>query len=284
MIWFPFSSFFRKKKSADASGDGGYHSRADDRVRAGRTGKNNPSDDPADDPLIQDKKRARRRLVGTVALTLGLAVTLPMVFDSTPRPPSEDIVIRVPSKDKPVPESSNPAAASLPASATTSAETPSAPLVVPAPGAAIAASTPKAAAVPATNAVASVPVAGVKAKSGNETKAADTRTVAPKLTETVQKAAAKPAPEQPKTVPPANKDLAKGKFVIQVAALATKQKIDELQAKLKSAGIKSHTQKVATTGGDRIRVRVGPFATKAEADQTCAKLGKMRLNCTILPN
>ncbi|WP_034292239.1 SPOR domain-containing protein [Herbaspirillum sp. RV1423] len=74
-----------------------------------------------------------------------------------------------------------------------------------------------------------------------------------------------------------------GKFVIQVAALATQEKVDELRGKLSGAGIKSYTQKVATQSGDRTRIRVGPFANRDEADKMRAKINKLGLNATIVP-
>ncbi|TFW10280.1 hypothetical protein E4K72_01580, partial [Oxalobacteraceae bacterium OM1] len=75
----------------------------------------------------------------------------------------------------------------------------------------------------------------------------------------------------------------KSRYVIQVAALATKEKIDELQGKLNGAGIKSFTQKVATESGDRTRIRVGPFANKDEADKVRARIVKLGLNGTLVP-
>ncbi len=58
------------------------------------------------------------------------------------------------------------------------------------------------------------------------------------------------------------------KFVLQVAALASQEKVNELQGKLSEAGFKSYTQKVPTASGDRIRVRIGPFASKDEEANT----------------
>ena len=49
---------------------------------------------------MPEKKRARRRLVGAIALALLVAVGLPMLLDSEPKPLSTDIDIRIPSKDK----------------------------------------------------------------------------------------------------------------------------------------------------------------------------------------
>jgi DedD protein len=74
-----------------------------------------------------------------------------------------------------------------------------------------------------------------------------------------------------------------GKYVIQVAALASQAKVNQLQGKLKNAGIKSYTQKVATRTGERIRIRVGPFASKDEADRVRAKIDKLGLNGKLVP-
>ena len=48
---------------------------------------------------LQLKKRARRRLVGAVALALFAVIVLPMVMDREPRPLSQDIQVRIPSQD-----------------------------------------------------------------------------------------------------------------------------------------------------------------------------------------
>lgn len=68
----------------------------------------------ANDPLLPEKKRARRRLVGAVALALAAAVGLPMLLDSAPKPLAGDIAIQIPSKDKaaPLPVPAAPGASS----------------------------------------------------------------------------------------------------------------------------------------------------------------------------
>jgi DedD protein len=73
------------------------------------------------------------------------------------------------------------------------------------------------------------------------------------------------------------------KYVIQVDAFATQDKVDEVQGKLKSAGIKSYVQKVSTASGERTRVRLGPFSSKEEADKARAKLGKIGLDGSVIP-
>lgn len=46
------------------------------------------------------KRKARRRLIGAIALTLAVVVLLPMVLDSKPKSTAEDIDLRIPDPDK----------------------------------------------------------------------------------------------------------------------------------------------------------------------------------------
>ena len=66
---------------------------------------------------------------------------------------------------------------------------------------------------------------------------------------------------------------------MQVAALASQEKVNELQGKLKEAGIPSFTQK----SGELIRIRVGPFS-KDDGEKIRAKLSKLGLTGSVVPN
>ena len=70
--------------------------------------------------------------------------------------------------------------------------------------------------------------------------------------------------------------------VVQVGAYADLAKAKEARAKLESAGFKTYTQEIDTKEGKRIRVRVGPFATKEEADKTAEKIRKLNLQTSVL--
>ena len=70
--------------------------------------------------------------------------------------------------------------------------------------------------------------------------------------------------------------------VVQVGAYADLAKAKEARAKLESAGFKTYTQEVDTKEGKRIRVRVGPFATKEEADKIAEKIRKLNLQTSVL--
>jgi len=63
-----------------------------------------------------------------------------------------------------------------------------------------------------------------------------------------------------------------GAFVVQVGAFADNKAASDLAAQVKSSGFTAYTEGVPTTRGTVRRVRVGPFATRAEADAALAKL------------
>jgi DedD protein len=281
-------SFLRKNKQESASGDSAYYSRAEEDSSAVRgRPRRKKKDNESVDPMLPEKKRARRRLIGAVALVLAAVIGLPMVLDSEPKPLANDIAIQIPSKDKPARPPAAPAASSVDPS---SSLDPKEEVIEPSdtPAAKIKAGQPsepaKTAEKPKDGTKTSKPVALAavekpvtpppppKAESKPDPKAAkpddSTRALALLEGKPESKAAAEKKP---------------GKFVIQVAALATKDKVSELQGKLKDAGIKSYTQKVATEAGERIRIRVGPFTSRDEADKVRAKIVKMGLNGSIVP-
>jgi len=104
-------SFFNKNKQDRAADDSGrFYSKDDDAALGERARAKRPSNAggatarrAGNDPLLPEKKRARRRLVGAIALALAAAVGLPMLLDSGPKPLAGDIAIQIPSKDKAAP-------------------------------------------------------------------------------------------------------------------------------------------------------------------------------------
>jgi DedD protein len=70
--------------------------------------------------------------------------------------------------------------------------------------------------------------------------------------------------------------------VVQVGAFADLAKAREVRQKLEQAGLKTYTQVLETKDGRRIRVRVGPFAGKSEADKAAEKIKKLNLPAATL--
>jgi DedD protein len=63
-----------------------------------------------------------------------------------------------------------------------------------------------------------------------------------------------------------------GRFVVQVGAFADDGAVRQTRQKVEKLGLKTYTQEVNTDAGKRVRVRVGPFATRDEAAQVLGKL------------
>lgn len=304
-------SFFRKNKQ-EAPDDGASYPRAKDEPNPKRTRARRKSamDDDAADPVLPEKKRARRRLIGAVALVLAAVIGLPMVLDSEPKPLAQDIDIRIPSKDHAAQPRRLPAAEALdpdeqilapvdavaePADPASASRAPAAvtadarPASLPASAARASVTEPKV----AEPKVAEPKAIEAKASPRNEAKEVSkpeaqpvARPVVKTFAEEAREAARAKAILEGKTTPAAGEapaDKKPGSYMIQVAALSSQDKITELRNKLKTAGIASQTQKVPTANGERTRVRVGPFASKEDAEKTRAKLVKLGLNGSLVP-
>jgi DedD protein len=194
------------------------------------------------------RKRAKHRLIGAAVLVLVGVVGFPLLFDSQPRPIPVDIAIEIP-----VRQSVKPLAPAIPSAAPSAAPV--------APPAAVASVTPAATPVPA---VPAVPVAAAPA--------------APRVAEDGARAKAL---LEDKPVAGANVP-AELRLVVQVGAFADAAKAREVRLKLEKAGLKTYTQVAESKDGKRTRVRVGPFASKAEADQAALKIKALDLPATIL--
>jgi DedD protein len=75
---------------------------------------------------------------------------------------------------------------------------------------------------------------------------------------------------------------AEGRFVVQVGAFADPAKARAARLKAERAGLKTYTNVADTKEGKRVRVRVGPFVTRAEADKAAGKLKGLDLPAAIL--
>lgn len=229
------------------------------------------------------RKRALHRLIGTAILVVLGVIVFSLVFDRQPRPVPVDIAIQIPSKDgqppltigapQPVTSVSAPVPAPQAASASeVPVPTPaaaSAPAVTPPPAsAAMPAPTPASAAKPA----AAQPVG--PAKSDAEAQRVKD------LLEGKPVAAVKPASatDAASTTPAADA----ARFVVQVGAFADATKARQTRLKVEKAGMKTYTHVAETSEGKRIRVRVGPFASRDEADKAAKKIKALDLPAVVL--
>jgi DedD protein len=75
---------------------------------------------------------------------------------------------------------------------------------------------------------------------------------------------------------------AAGRFVVQVGAFSDVAAAHETRAKVEKLGLKTYTQVTSTASGKRIRVRAGPYNSRAEADAALAKARAAGLAAVVL--
>lgn len=256
------------------------------------------------------RQRAKYRLAGATVLVLVGVVGLPMLFDKQPRPIAVDTPISIPDKNKVLPlvmpatsakaVVSAPSAAAAP-SVDAPAETPST-VVVDKKSEENKAVAPVDKGQKATNTVVNeVPQAAKAGATAEATKAVAKALPAPSpaaATATAKSDAnraqalldGKPNSPKATTVDASKAPAAKptavvaadGRFIVQVGAYADNAHAHEVRLKLEHAGLKTYAQAVDTKDGKRIRVRIGPFTTKAEADKAAEKVKKLNLPASLL--
>lgn len=212
----------------------------------------------AADADLQLKKRARRRLVGAAALVLFAIIVLPLVMDRAPRPPLQDIQVRIPSQD---------------AGGLAGRLLPGKPLATPLPAA--PAKTPPGAELPGKADMvaehASAP-ASVAAKTPSPAPATAATPTPKPTTGNLSREAAKADKPTPAAAEPASVGEPSPQWVVQLGAFKEAANVKHLQAKLKEIHLPSYTEQVDTTQGPRIRVRAGPFTTREAAEKARARL------------
>lgn len=251
--------------------------------------------------------RARRRLIGMVVLVGAGVVGFPWLFETKPRPMSGDIqIVQAQQASQSSPSSpvagatiaavTAPVAPAVPANPATRTaqpqaereefvnDAPSRPAALPsAPVAKPAASKPAAvAASKAATKPADKPVDKPAAKAPERVaeKPADKAKDKP-ATKTADKASDKPA-DKKSDKDKADKDKAGTRYVVQFGAFADANSAHEARMKAERLGLKTYAQQVDTPQGKRIRVRLGPYADKAEADKAATSLRKAGLPGAVL--
>jgi DedD protein len=242
-------------------------------------GDEHPTPAPAPESVEALRKRARHRLIGAAILVLLGVVGFPLLFDNQPRPIAVDIPIEIPDKTKVKPLTSVPPVASATVPATAPVQASAAPAAPASRAAAGVVSAPPTAAAPKPAAKPEVKVEAkpeVKPEVKPQPKPLDKPTDAAKAQALLDGKDAAKKPEAAASAASA------GRFIVQIGAYAEVLKAREARQKLEKAGIKTYTQVVQTPEGKRIRVRVGPFESKAEADKVAAKIKKLDLPAAIL--
>jgi DedD protein len=203
------------------------------------------------------RQRARHRLLGAAVLVVLAVIGFPFLFDTQPRTVSVDIAVEIPDKNK--------------------SRTPASPL--------------EAAPTPAATPTPLPPEQGLSAKeevvapnAANATKPAPAALAAPTPAPPAKPEATKPEPAKAETEKPPTAEAKDGaaRFVVQVGAYADADKAREARRKLEKAGLKTYTHVAETKEGKRTRVRLGPFATREEADKAADKAKQLDFTPAVL--
>ncbi len=259
---------------------------------------------PAPESVEAMRKRAKHRLIGAAVLVALGVVGFPLLFDNQPRPIPVDLPINIPDKNTVKPLGNLPVgnaakgskiideAAAPEVSAAASSAAPQ--LVKPVAVAKPAASSP----APAASRTA-VGMLGNASSAATPTKPA-AKPIEKPADKPVEKVKLEPVKADsskaqsllegkesflPSSAPssiPSSAPAGVVRYVVQVGAFSDVIKAREARIKLESAGLKTYTQVVTPKEGKRIRVRVGPFENKAEADKAAAKVKKLDLPAAIL--
>jgi len=177
------------------------------------------------DDELNLRRKARRRLIGAVALTLAVVVILPMVLDSEPKITGKDIDLSIPDSDKAGEFVPRVAVSEMPAPAAGSAVA-----AIPAP--------------PAPQTDTAKPIA------------------APSQQKKVTTGKVQPAAQKPAETRNADKPDGVESYVAQVGAYANADTAKQELKKLKKWGFKAYTEKVGDK--TRVRVGPYPDRDKAE--------------------
>jgi cell division septation protein DedD len=95
----------------------------------------------------------------------------------------------------------------------------------------------------------------------------------------------KPLAKPAQTSAPVSESVVTGaelRLVVQVGAWADADKLQDARLKIEKAGLKTYTQVAETKEGKKIRLRVGPFSSRAEADKAVSIIKTLDLPATIL--
>ena len=270
--------------------------------------RSNAKQSAALDPALPQKKRARRRVVGALAVCVAAAIVLPVVLDSEPRQIRDDVQVQIPSRDTPISEP-------LPGAARDADRSLRAPDAKPD---AVADAAGKVEPSDGDRAAAQPESAGGTGGAVRDEARPDSRSEARPAAKSGAPAEAGPSPPIASAAPVAKADAkadvkadvkgdarpaekaeakvdpklaAKGDakagakaptYLLQIGAFASEKGAADQAQRARKAGLKAYTEKVQTPNGERIRVRVGPFGSREAANDARGKLRAIGVDAALI--
>ncbi|MEO5844548.1 MAG: SPOR domain-containing protein [Caldimonas sp.] len=258
-----------------------------------------PRIEPAD-AVQQARTRARQRLIGAIVLLAIGIIGFPLVFETQPRPIPVDVPIEIPRREALPPLAMPPARSSPARPASASAATAPAATSAAMPSTARAPTPPTRSGDVITESSAdagrdltSPPRAATAERAASRAVAQAASAAAPvrRAASGSVAAASASSPSRPSTDGERARALLEGRavasadeqrFVVQVGAFADAEAARETRKNVEKLGLKTYTQVAQTSAGNRIRVRVGPFASRGEAEAALAKAKAAGHNAVLL--
>jgi DedD protein len=199
------------------------------------------------DAVQRARARARHRLIGAAVLVMTGVIVFPLLFETRQRPVAVDIPIEIPRKET------------------------AAPLVM-----------PERKPVNRSASVEQLPAESVAAMAEEPAR----EMPAPKAEALPASVPAKAAVQNPPAHPePSRAEAAaekSAKFVVQAGAFADIAAAKEVRAKVEKLGFKTFVQTTETSEGKRVRVRIGPFSSREEADKVLASVKAAGVSAAVL--
>jgi DedD protein len=191
------------------------------------------------------KRRARRRLVGAIALVVLIVVVLPVILDQQPRPVPQALTVQIPAQDggpfktRVLPQLQSPPATPQKNEATQAAKDPS-------------------------------------NRAAQAEPEPPSRPRAPKK-ESARTADKERAKTQVAEARRAQALLNDEGFVVPLGSFTNPDNAKQVQDRAASAGVKSYTENVKGQQGEQTRVRAGPFASRDAAEKARDRLKSLGL-------
>jgi len=239
------------------------------------------------------KKRARRRLVGAVALVILMLIILPRILlDRAALAPREAVKISMPELDLANPVAVEPSAAKANASPSPVADSAvNDEVVIPEANVATQVTVVAKLASEVTNndakkvAAEKNVIESVKVEDKTDVKSADDKKIEAKVSETKSKQVilAESQVTASKKVEAKSQKHA-GSFTIQIGVFSDAANVKLLQAKLKKVGLSSRTENISTEKGEKIRLKAGSFASRSDAVSALSKLQSANLSGMVVSN
>ena len=189
------------------------------------------------------KRRARRRLVGAIALVVLIVVVLPVILDQQPRSVPQALTVQIPAQDGgPFKTRVLPPLQSPPATPQKSETT-------------------QAAKDPSNKATQTVPEPASRSRAPKKESARTADGAKPRVAEARRAQAL----------------LNDEGFIVPLGAFTNPDNAKQVQERAASAGVKSYTENVKGQQGEQTRVRAGPFASRGAAEKARDKLKSLGL-------